>query len=292
MKKKIFFLFFTLLIFNLSLMSVNASLNSKNIVIGNKGFTEQRILSNVLATYIENNSDYNVEIKDGIGETKFLNEALEDDSIDLYVEYSATAFLDIFDQIYSNQTNQEILDFLDENYKNTNSELLVDLGFENSNAIICGKFCTDNNITSLDQLSSFDNIKIGAPANFFKRPDGLNLIENTYNIKFKPENKITLDHSLIYSALSHNDVDIVLGYTTDSDLNNQNFTILDDEKKVFPPYEAIIVANKNLPEEIKDLLLNLDHQFTLQEIQQSNFEVEQDNKKVETVAQELTDNLE
>ncbi|WP_225434126.1 glycine betaine ABC transporter substrate-binding protein [Peribacillus tepidiphilus] len=60
------------------------------IVISGKNWTEQYILSHILSEFIQANTNYDVELKDGLGEVSILTPAMEKGDIDMYVEYTGT----------------------------------------------------------------------------------------------------------------------------------------------------------------------------------------------------------
>jgi len=67
---------------------------AKNTVrIGSKIFGEQYILAEMYRMLIEGNTDYQVETKTGLGGTKICFDALMNDAIDFYPEYTGTGLL-------------------------------------------------------------------------------------------------------------------------------------------------------------------------------------------------------
>jgi len=67
---------------------------TKNTVrIGSKIFGEQYILAEMYRMLIEGNTDYQVETKTGLGGTKICFDALMNDAIDFYPEYTGTGLL-------------------------------------------------------------------------------------------------------------------------------------------------------------------------------------------------------
>lgn len=65
---------------------------NKKIVIGSKNFTEQIILGNMLEELISNKTDIEVETKLNLGGTQVSFNALKTGGIDMYVEYTGTAY--------------------------------------------------------------------------------------------------------------------------------------------------------------------------------------------------------
>ena len=67
--------------------------NAGVVKIGSKIFGEQYILAQMYSMLIEGTTDYKVETKTGLGGTKICFDALTNDQIDLYVEYTGTGLL-------------------------------------------------------------------------------------------------------------------------------------------------------------------------------------------------------
>lgn len=63
------------------------------LVIGSKAFTENYILASFFARYIESTTPYQTDLKLGFGGTKLLFDALREGAVDLYPEYTGTAWL-------------------------------------------------------------------------------------------------------------------------------------------------------------------------------------------------------
>jgi osmoprotectant transport system permease protein len=70
---------------------------SADIVVGSKNFTEQYILAHLFAFLIESYSDLTVEVKTGLAGTTICFDALTNDELDFYPEYTGTGLLVILD---------------------------------------------------------------------------------------------------------------------------------------------------------------------------------------------------
>jgi len=115
---------------------------SSDIVIGSKNFTEQYILADILAILIENYTNLDVELKTGLGGTKIAFDALTQGSIDIYPEYTGTAFLVILqpDDATRNRIigdKDEVLKYVRrESRKLYQIEWLGSFGFNNTFALM------------------------------------------------------------------------------------------------------------------------------------------------------------
>ena len=110
--------------------------------IGSKIFGEQYILANMYSMLIKGNSHYDVATKTGLGGTKICFDALTNDQIDFYPEYTGTGLLAIL------QPSAKVVDSLtpspqatynfvnDEFEKRYNIKWLKPIGFNNAYALM------------------------------------------------------------------------------------------------------------------------------------------------------------
>jgi len=133
-----------------------------NLVIGGKKFTEQYILLDIFKLLIENYSDLTVEIKGGLGGTQICYDALKEGEIDLYPEYTGTAFLVILkadeatqDKIM--QDSQAVYDYVKiESQKRHKVVWLNPLGFNNTYALMMRKAQAEAwNIKNITDLKNY-----------------------------------------------------------------------------------------------------------------------------------------
>ncbi|ASW73898.1 ABC transporter permease [Chryseobacterium piperi] len=115
------------------------------IRIGSKIFGEQYILAEMYKMLIEGYTDYKVETKTGLGGTKICFDALVNDAIDFYPEYTGTGLLVLLKPNESTikkvtQSAEETFEYVDAEFKKQyGMEWLKPLGFNNSYALMMRK---------------------------------------------------------------------------------------------------------------------------------------------------------
>ncbi len=276
------------IVLGLSLYTINK--NQNTIRIGAKNFTEQQVLAYALEDIIENQTDYEVDVVTGIDTTSILNNALLRQDLDLYIEYSSVAYIEIYQHLYDGESNAEIVDTIKQDYANDGLTWLVDLGFENSNAIICNQYCQEHDIDNLSDLESDAQFSFGAPIYFFKRSDGFNLLVDKYG--YNNYQQVNLDSNLVYPALSSGEVDLGLAFTTDAKLATGDYQIINDDQNAFSAYEAGIVVNDQSLDQfpgLEEILLQLNSYFTTEKIQEYNNMVENDGLSSQQVGELIAD---
>ncbi len=260
------------------MVSTFSIFHSKNntIVIATKNLTEQRIVAYMLEEVIERDTSYDVDVVVGLDATSFLHNAIIHDDIDLYIEYSSTALIEIFKQNYTGQSPQVVVDYISKEYEDKyDLQWITSLGFDNSNTIICSDFCEENNINTFSDLAKYD-FSFAAPPYFYDRSDGYNLLEDTYNFGDNVEKK-KMDLLAITVAVNSNKIDTGLAFTTDAKIATGDFIVLEDDLNSFPVYDAgVVIRNDTLEEfpELKKELLLFDNLLNNEQIQWANNAVE------------------
>ncbi len=80
---------------DIGLWRPNRRTGEDKIVIGSKTFTEQYILAELFGLLIDGYTDYDVDMKAGLGGTKICFTALRNRELDVYAEYTGTGFMNL-----------------------------------------------------------------------------------------------------------------------------------------------------------------------------------------------------
>lgn len=116
--------------------------NSGTIKIGSKIFGEQYILAEIYKMLIEGYTPYKVETKTGLGGTKICFDALMNNTIDFYPEYTGTGLLVLLKPDEKTihrvtQSPKQTYDYVSTQFKNQyDIKWLQPLGFNNAYALI------------------------------------------------------------------------------------------------------------------------------------------------------------
>jgi len=132
------------------------------IRIGSKIFGEQYILANIYSMLIKGNTDYDVATKTGLGGTKICFDALTNNQIDFYPEYTGTGLLAILQA--SPKTVDALTGNKDKTYNYVQAEFekryqikwLQPIGFNNAYALMMRqKQATALNVKSISDLKKY-----------------------------------------------------------------------------------------------------------------------------------------
>lgn len=248
----------------------------RTITIGSKDYTEQAVLGNLVADLIEAKTDITVTRKLDLGGTQVCFGALQSGDIDMYVEYSGTAYSDTLkhqpisdvDEVY-NTVKKEFKELYD-------VEVLKAMSFNNTWVLaVTEETAKEYNLETISDLAKVaGNMKAGTVFEFANREDGLPGLQKEYN--FKMGDVVTLDGAPRYTALVNNEVDVIDAFATDGLLKKFNLKTLSDDKSFFPPYNAMpIISTEKLEEfpEIEDVLDELGSILTNEVMMELNYKV-------------------
>ncbi|MEO7271519.1 MAG: ABC transporter permease/substrate-binding protein [Vicinamibacterales bacterium] len=216
--------------------------DSTVIRVGSKNFTEQILLGELLAQTIERDSGLKVDCRLNLGGTFICDQALRSGDIDLYVEYSGTALTAVFHQPVETDPAR-VLEAIRGRYAQVGVTLLAPLGFENTFAILVrGQDAASLGLSTIgDAAGPARNWRAGFGYEFLQRADGYPGLAKAYGLQFGTAPR-AMDLSLIYRALADRQVDLIAGDATSGLIEAYGLTMLKDDRRYFPPYDAVPVA--------------------------------------------------
>ncbi|WP_436516136.1 glycine betaine ABC transporter substrate-binding protein [Ekhidna sp. To15] len=137
------------------------SSDSPDIIIGSKAFTENFLLAHIFAQLIENKTKLKTKLQLGFGGTKLVFDALRLGEIDIYPEYTGTAYLVLLKKKPSDISNfndpQMLLDTITAELEDLhNIQVLSPLGFNNTFALMMRRDHADSlEISTISELSDY-----------------------------------------------------------------------------------------------------------------------------------------
>lgn len=250
-----------------------SEIERQKIVVGSKDFTESIILAEILAQILEKKG-ITVERKFELG-GNLAHDALLSNQIDVYPEYTGTAFTAILkhapitnpEEVY-NQTKNEYAEKF-------NLVLSPSLGFSNDFAILVrGKVALELNLKTIsDAVPNAKNWQAGFGQDFMSRADGYTGFANAYNFNFTKQPR-EMDLSLTYRALAAGQVDLIAGNSTDGLISTLDLFQLADDRRYFPPYQAVFIAKQQKLETLDETFENLRDAISTEQMRRLNYEVD------------------
>lgn len=254
------------------------------IVVGSKDFTESRILAEVVAQMLEARGA-NVVRKGALGGA-LCHQALVAGQIDIYPEYSGTAFADILKHAPQSDVKKVYETVKREYAAKFGVETSAPLGFSNGFAmLIRGADARQLGIETLSQAVPYArNWKAGFGPDFITRADGWPGLSRAYNLKVDGAPR-SMDLSLINRALAAKQVDLIAGNETDGLIPTLDLFQLRDDKNYFPPYQGIYFTRRKTLDAapaLREVLAKLAGALSTEEMQKLNYAVDGKKQTVES----------
>ena len=256
------------------------------VVVGAKTFTEQYILSEILARQIRAVAGVRTDVLASLGSTVAFD-ALVAGDLDIYVDYSGTIWATIMQRDTVPEARADVLDdvtrFLRERH---GVELVGTLGFENAYALAMRRQQAGGlRVTGIGDLAPYaERMVIGGDYEFFGRPEWA-AVQAAYGLAFQDER--SMDASLMYQAAAQGDVDVISAFSTDGRIAAFDLLVLEDDRGAIPPYDAVMLAGPRLagdyPEAV-EALRQLVGTIDADRMRRMNLAVDQDGESPAAVA--------
>jgi osmoprotectant transport system permease protein len=260
------------------------------VVVGSKDFTEQVILGELLAQVIETKAGIPVERKFELS-TDILHQAMVSGQIDVYPEYTGTAFTAILKHRPVSDSRQ-VYDSVKQEYESRfGIEWLDPLGFNSTFAILIREADAErlNLKTISDAVPFAPKWHAAFGPDFTKRQDGYPGLAQTYGLRFASAPN-EMDLALTYRALAAGQVDLIAGNSTDGMIDKLGLFQLEDDRHYFPPYDAAPVVRKEVLDRYPQLaaaINTLAGKLTDQEMRRLNYAVDGDHRQPADVARDF-----
>lgn len=290
-KKILVCIFAVMVLFFAGNIGVDKMMKKNKLIIAGKLGTEPEILINMYKILIEENMDnIDVELKSGFGKTSFVFNALKSGEIDIYPEFTGTA---VFTFLKENPVSNDAAEVYSQAKKGMAEKFdmiyLSPMKFNDTYALaVPQKFAEENNLMKISDLEKIkDKIKAGFTREFNDREDGYKGLKKLYGFEL-PDIK-EFEPKLRYVAVQNGDINLIDAYSTDSELAKYNLVVLEDDKKLFPPYQGAPLLRKDTLKkypQLETILGKLQDKITDAEMREMNYEVGVDGKRAEDIARE------
>jgi len=238
--------------------SASGGSDGPSVSVGSKKFTEQILLGEMYAQAFADKG-YNVERKLNLGSEQVMDKSLQDGTIDLYPEYTGTAYIAILKKdpetapATEEETYKQVAKYY-ENRKDTPMKMLEPAHFDNNYGIVMlTEEANKLGIDTLDDLAAkSDQLVFSSYSEFQNRSDGYENMQKNYpQLDFK-DIKIVNDLGIRYKALAEGEADVGIGFTTDGQLASPKLKVIEDTKSIWPKYEPAPVVTQEFLDNNKD----------------------------------------
>lgn len=218
-------------------------------VVASGPFTEQNILSEVLAEQLAP-AGFRPDQRQAMSEGIQL-EGLWHNQVDCLVNYSGNIWTLVMkrrDFPPRDVMLAEINDYLKQRH---GVVCLGTLGFENAYAFALPRSKAEelglHTIVDLARLvaeraRAGQPFRIGGDNQFFDRPEWRQ-VRSAYQIDARQVQTMAMDPTLMYGAVDSGQMDIIAAYTSDGRIKAYDLVLLEDPRRAFPPYDAILLVS-------------------------------------------------
>ncbi len=260
------------------------------IRVGSKNFSEQVILGEIVAQALEAKG-IEVERRLNLGGTFVCHKAIVAGELDVYPEYTGTAFTAILREKPVADPAAVRRAVAEAYRKRWDLVWSPPLGFENNFALIVRADDAKRwNLARISDLVAHESeIRPGFGYEFVERQDGLAGLARAYGLTFG-ERPVEMDLGLLYAALESRKVDLIAGNSTDGLIDALGAVVLEDDRRYFPPYEAAFVVRGRLWRErkgVRQALEALGGTLDAAAMRKLNAAVDRDKRRPEDVAREF-----
>ena len=261
--------------------------NSVRVTVGSKDFTESALLAEIVAQMLEARG-VSVERRFELG-GNLPHEALVSGTLDLYPEYTGTSYTAILHHAPISDP-RAVYDQVKQEYASKfNVEVSPPLGFENTFAILVrGEEARRLNLKTIsDATPHTPRWRAGFGQDFMSRDDGYPGFSKVYGLKFAEVRE--MDLSLTYIALSSRQVDLIAANSTEGRIVTLDLFQLADDRRYFPPYEAVYLVRQDSVTRVpalREVLSKLANAISTEEMRRLNYDVDGNKRDPKEVVRE------
>ncbi|MBQ9044997.1 MAG: glycine/betaine ABC transporter substrate-binding protein [Oscillospiraceae bacterium] len=263
------------------------------VVIGSKDFSESQILAEIYALALED-AGIPVERKLSIANSA-VHTAITTGEIDLYPEYTGTGLLAVL-KLPVETDPQKVYDIVKEQYQEQFDVVWLDYAQANDGQglVITTAASEEYGIKTISDLQKHaTELRFASQGEFDEREDGLPALIATYG-PFDWKSSAVYEYNLRYQILSSGEADVAPAATTEGQLIEDEFTLLEDDKQVWPPYNIAPIIRAEVLEahpEIADVLNKISALIDTETITQLNYQVDVEKQEYDEVAQAFYDSI-
>ena len=219
----------------------DSALPAGEITIGSKSLTEQYLLMKMSALLLK---DQGFRVNEMVFlDSPAVRSAMEAGVADLYWEYTTTA------RIYYHK--QSPLYEPEEAYREV-AKTDADRGivwlskstFNSSWALLMRKDISEQlHIYRISDLAKYirtrnTKMKFATNGEYLTREDGLDRLKKIYDFELPAEQVVAIESDLLSQTVKDGRADVAVGMASDPRIKKNDLVLLEDDRKVFPPYDA------------------------------------------------------
>ena len=271
------------------LIKRNPANAATTLTIGSKDFTEEFILGEIYAQALKAGG-YKIRKKLDYGSELVAFKGVREGKIDAYPEYTGTALTTFFgiepDKIPKDE--QEAYEQAKAGFAERGVTALPPTPFTNSNAVgMTQAHAAELGVKTISDLEEKAGTLTLSGSNECRRRLDCKLgLERTYGLQFGKY----LPTELVdrHSVLTGGKADVSIVFSTDGQISTEDLLVLEDDKKLFPPYNVSLLVNDKAAEaagpDLPKIVAQIQQDLSTKVMQELNSRVDLDKEKPADVA--------
>ncbi|MFJ1975005.1 ABC transporter substrate-binding protein [Streptomyces sp. NPDC087903] len=254
------------------------------VTIGTANFTENQVLGYLYAAVLEQ-AGVKVKVRPNLGTREILIPALKGGDIDLLPEYQGA----LLHYLAPKATATE------EGAMQNALAVALPAGLqvlpygmaEDSDAfVVTRETARKYGLTSLADLTKQNGrLVLGAAPEVKTREVGAVGLKDVYGVELKEFKSLDSSGPLVKGALKKGDVDVANLFTTDTDIQANDWVVLTDPKNLIPGQHIVpLIADRKADSTVRKALARLGNVLTTAQLTELNRQVDKDKKDPEDVA--------
>lgn len=247
-----------------SLPGLGATSVKDGLIIAGGNTTERQILAEIMTQMIDHYMpEVNTSLINNLGSTMLIIQTLQngDSNVSgaMYTGTSLTGELGLDSETDPDIAFEQVVRGYDEQF---DMVWFPSYGFDNTYAfMVTEAFAAEHGLSKISDLEAIAaDLRLGVDTSWISRPgDGYQGFLELYEFDFG--DLLPMEIGLVYQAVQSGNMDIVLGYSTDGRISSYNLVLLEDDRHLFPPYDASPAVTKDSLRrwpELETILLKLE----------------------------------
>ena len=259
------------------------------LTIASKNFTEEFILGEIYAQALEAGG-YKIRRRLNLGSEKIAFRAVKTGKVDAYPEYTGTALTTFFG-VKTNEIpkdEQEAYDQAKASFAKQHLTALPPTPFTDSNAVgMTQTRAQELGIKTISDLKAkASRLTLSGSKECRTRSDCKLGLERVYGLRFKRFLPTELEDR--HSVLTEGRADVSIVFSTDGQIAADDLLVLEDDRKLFPPYNVSLIVNdkaaKAAGPDLPKIVAQVQQDLSTKVMQELNSRVDLDKEKPAAVA--------
>ncbi|WP_329050411.1 ABC transporter substrate-binding protein [Streptomyces violaceus] len=254
------------------------------VTIGTANFTENQVLGYLYAAVLTA-AGIKTNVRPNLGTREILIPAIKGGDIDLLPEYQG-ALLHYLAPKATATEEGEMQNALTVALPAGLQVLPYGMAEDSDAFAVTRETAKKYGLTSLADLRKQNGkLVIGAAPEVKKRQVGAVGLKDVYGVEFKEFKSLDSSGPLVKGALKKGDVDVANLFTTDTDIQANDWVVLTDPENLIPGQHVVpLIADRKADSAVRKALARLGNVLTTAQLTELNRQVDKDKKDPEDVA--------